>query len=112
MSLTSEPRIRRPWKKRRRLRTGCWWRSAIALRARETGAPIDYPVRLGRPSPQIARFLFGEDFEIVTRASPDGTELSLHRKGDPRVLDRSIGRLGLEWRVQDSAPPPPGAGSE
>jgi hypothetical protein len=72
-------------------------------RSLAAGEPLHYPIPLGRPSVQIARFLFGEDFEIVTRFAADGgTELVLHRKGNPRVLDRSLGRTGLEWRFEQA----------
>lgn len=67
-----------------------------------TGTPLEYPITLGRPPVQIARFLFAEDFEIVTQLRRDGTALALRRKGDRRVLDRSIGRVGLEWRFQQA----------
>jgi 4-amino-4-deoxy-L-arabinose transferase-like glycosyltransferase len=68
-------------------------------RALREGRPIDYPVRLRRPVVQIARFHFGEDFEIVPEYTPEGTDLLLYPQGDPAVLDRSIGRAGLERRL-------------
>lgn len=68
-------------------------------RERAAGKALDYPIPLGRPSVQIARYLFGEDFELVTRlARGGGTRLLLYEKGDRTVLSRSIGRAGLEWR--------------
>jgi len=74
-------------------------------RARAAGQPIEFPVRVPPGSPQIARFLFGEDFEIEARATPAGTTLWLQPKGDPAVLGRSIGRLGLERRLARPADP-------
>jgi 4-amino-4-deoxy-L-arabinose transferase-like glycosyltransferase len=78
--------------------------------ARKAGKPLDYPIRLGVAPPQIARFLFGEDFEIVPRAAPRGTALLLYPRGDPKVLAQSIGRAGLEYRFaqarrRSEAPP-------
>jgi 4-amino-4-deoxy-L-arabinose transferase-like glycosyltransferase len=64
-------------------------------RARAEGREPAYPVRLPDGPVQIARFLFGEDYEIEPRR--DG--LWLHAKGDPAVLERSIGRQGLERRL-------------
>jgi 4-amino-4-deoxy-L-arabinose transferase-like glycosyltransferase len=72
---------------------------AEIARALAEGRPLDYPIPLGRPPLQQTRFLFGEDFEIVIREAPDGSDVALYRKGDPAVLDRSIGRGGLEWRL-------------
>jgi len=66
--------------------------------AMQASRPLDYPIRLGVAPPQIARFLFGEDFEIVPRIAPHGTALWLYRRGDPKVLAQSIGRAGLEYR--------------
>ena len=71
-------------------------------RAHERDRRVPAHAPLGRGSAQIARFLFGEDFEIVPRLQPDGSDLVLHRKGNPRVLDRSIGRSGLEWRFEQA----------
>jgi 4-amino-4-deoxy-L-arabinose transferase-like glycosyltransferase len=72
-------------------------------RAVATGTPLRYPIPLGRPPVKIARFLFAEDFEIVNRLTADGgSELVLHSKGNPRVLERSIGRVGLEWRFEQA----------
>jgi 4-amino-4-deoxy-L-arabinose transferase-like glycosyltransferase len=68
---------------------------AELARARAEGREIAYPVRLPDGPVQIARFLFAEDYEIEVR--PNG--LWLQRKGDPAVLGRSIGRLGLEQRL-------------
>jgi 4-amino-4-deoxy-L-arabinose transferase-like glycosyltransferase len=67
--------------------------------ARREGTPISYPVLLRRPVVQIARFHFADDFEIVPVYAPEGLDLALHSKGDPRVLDRSIGRAGLARRL-------------
>jgi 4-amino-4-deoxy-L-arabinose transferase-like glycosyltransferase len=67
--------------------------------ARAEGRPLDYPIALGRPPLQQARFLFGEDFEIVVREGAGGSDVLLYEKGDPAVLDRSIGRAGLEHRL-------------
>lgn len=72
--------------------------------ARRAGAPLDYPIRLGVQPPQIARFLFGEDFEIVPRPTRAGAELLLFERGDPAVLTRSIGRAGLEHRLRAKPP--------
>jgi len=71
-------------------------------RKQAEGIPLEYPIELGRPPLQIARFLFGEDFELVTRLRRDGSDLVLHRKGNPKVLERSIGRAGLEWRFEQA----------
>jgi hypothetical protein len=71
------------------------------------GRPLDCPIRLGPAPPQIARFLFAADFEIVPRAGRDATRLVLHPRGDPRVLDRSIGRAGLEHRFAQARQPEP-----
>jgi 4-amino-4-deoxy-L-arabinose transferase-like glycosyltransferase len=68
---------------------------AELARTRAEGGEIAYPVRLPDGPVQIARFLFAEDYEIEPRR--DG--LWLQRRGDPAVLDRSIGRLGLERRL-------------
>jgi 4-amino-4-deoxy-L-arabinose transferase-like glycosyltransferase len=68
-------------------------------RARAEGRAIEYPVRLPPGSAQIARFLFAEDYEIEVRQAPGATTLWLHPAGDPAVLDRSIGRRGLERRL-------------
>ncbi len=65
----------------------CHMYFALPRQATTTGR-ADGPV-------QIARFLFAEDYEIEVR--PNG--LWLQRKGDPAVLGRSIGRLGLEQRL-------------
>lgn len=69
--------------------------------ARAGGRRIEYPIRVPPgASVQIARFMFAEDYEIEVRARPlSGTSLWLYPKGDPAVLDRSIGRLGLEQRL-------------
>jgi 4-amino-4-deoxy-L-arabinose transferase-like glycosyltransferase len=67
-----------------------------------TGAPLAYPIRVPPGSPQIARFLFGEDFEIETRPQGSDTTLWLYAQGDPLVLERSIGRKGLELRLGQS----------
>ena len=69
--------------------------------ARAGGRRIEYPIRVPPgASVQIARFLFAEDYEIEVRERPlSGTSLWLHPKGDPAVLDRSIGRMGLERRL-------------
>ena len=72
---------------------------ATLARARAEGRPLDYPIALGRPPVQLVRFLFGEDFEIVTRAGAHGSEVVLYERGDPAVLDRSLGRAGLERRL-------------
>ncbi|MGH0032449.1 MAG: ArnT family glycosyltransferase [Myxococcota bacterium] len=72
-------------------------------RALEAGEPLTYPISLGPGAPpQIARFLFGEEFEIVNRITRSGSELVLRERGDPKVLDRSIGRAGLEWRFEQA----------
>jgi hypothetical protein len=68
---------------------------AELARTRAAGGEIAYPVRLPDGPVQIARFLFAEDYEIEPRR--DG--LWLHAKGDPAVIERSIGRLGLERRL-------------
>lgn len=65
--------------------------------SRSRGAAIDYPIPLGKPNMKIARFLFAEDFEIV-RIARDSNYWALHRKGDPKVIHRSQGRAGYEWR--------------
>jgi hypothetical protein len=70
-------------------------------RARAQGRALDHPIPLGRPVIQIARFHFGEDFEIVIRDDPE-PGLWLYERGDPRVLARSIGRAGLEQRLRGS----------
>jgi 4-amino-4-deoxy-L-arabinose transferase-like glycosyltransferase len=64
--------------------------------AKAEGRAVAYPVRVPPGSVQIARFLFAEDHEIEAR--PDGS-LWLYEPGDPAVLDRSIGRRGLERRL-------------
>jgi hypothetical protein len=71
-------------------------------RKNAAGTPLVYPIELGRPPIQIARFLFAENFEVVTRLRRDGSDLVLHRKGNPKVLERSVGRVGLEWRSQQA----------
>ena len=77
--------------------------SAIDKRAVEPGStPISYPVLLRRPVLQIARFHFADDFEIVPVYTREGTDLALFPKGDPTVLDRSIGRAGLARRLPDA----------
>ncbi|HEX5064551.1 MAG TPA: hypothetical protein VFY49_00420, partial [Myxococcota bacterium] len=69
-------------------------------RARARGDSPEYPIPVPPGSIQIARFLFADDYEMEARATPlSGTALWLHPKGDPAVLDRSIGRLGLEKRL-------------
>jgi hypothetical protein len=72
-------------------------------RQQAEGRPFAFPIRVPPGSPQIARLLFGEDFEIETRAEGSHTTLWLYAKGDPRVLERSIGRLGLERRFAPAA---------
>jgi len=72
-------------------------------RAQAEGRPLAYPIRVPPGSPQIARFHFGEDFEIEARAEGSDTTLWLHPRGDPRVLERSIGRQGLERRLARAA---------
>jgi hypothetical protein len=69
--------------------------------ARAGGRRIEYPIRVPPgASEQIARFMFADDYEMEVRARPlSGTSLWLYPKGDPAVLDRSIGRLGLERRL-------------
>ncbi len=67
--------------------------------ARREGRPVRHPVRLRRPVIQIARFHFGEDFEIVPVYGPGGTDLDLYPRDDPTVLERSIGRGGLTLRL-------------
>ena len=69
--------------------------------ARAGGRRIESPIHVPPgASVQIARFMFAEDYEMEVRARPlSGTSLWLHPKGDPAVLDRSIGRLGLEQRL-------------
>jgi 4-amino-4-deoxy-L-arabinose transferase-like glycosyltransferase len=69
-------------------------------RARARGESPEYPIPVPPGSIQIARFLFADDYEMEARATPlSGTALWLHPKGDPAVLERSIGRLGLEKRL-------------
>jgi 4-amino-4-deoxy-L-arabinose transferase-like glycosyltransferase len=69
-------------------------------RGRAVGQSPEYPIPVPPGSIQIARFLFADDYEIETRPAPNhGTTLWLQPKGDPAVLDRSIGRLGLEKRL-------------
>jgi 4-amino-4-deoxy-L-arabinose transferase len=72
-------------------------------RAQAEGRPLVYPIRVPPGSPQIARFHFGEDFEIEARAEGHDTVLWLYPRGDPRVLERSIGRQGLERRLARAA---------
>jgi 4-amino-4-deoxy-L-arabinose transferase-like glycosyltransferase len=68
--------------------------------ARARGESPAFPIPVPPGSIQIARFLFADDYEIEALARPiHGTSLWLHPKGDPAVLDRSIGRLGLEKRL-------------
>ena len=68
---------------------------------RRAGEPLRYPIRLGAAPPMLARFLFAEDFEIAFgEPGARGPELLLFPRGDPRVLDRSIGRLGMERRFE------------
>ena len=67
--------------------------------ARREGSAVRLPVLLRRPVIQIARFHFGEDYEIVPVYQSGGTDLELHGRGDPTVLGRSIGRAGLEHRL-------------
>jgi len=69
--------------------------------ARVRGRRIEYPIQVPPgASVQIARFMFAEDYEMEERVRPlSGTSLWLYPKGDPAVLDRSIGRLGLERRL-------------
>ena len=67
--------------------------------ARREGRPVRHPVRLRSPVIQIARFHFGEDFEIVPVYVPGGTDLDLYPRDDPAVLERSIGRGGLTLRL-------------
>src|SRR5262249_8186246 len=76
------------------------FRTALAA-ARAGGRRIEYPIHVPPgASVQIARFMFADDYEMELRARPlSGTSLWLHPKGDPAVLDRSIGRLGLEQRL-------------
>ena len=77
---------------------------AALERARAEGRALAYPIRVPPGSVQIARFLFADDYEMEARATPmSGTALWLHPKGDPAVLDRSIGRLGLEKRLARGA---------
>jgi len=77
--------------------------------ARASGRRIEYPIQVPPGAPvQIARFLFAEDYEIEVRVRPiSGTSMWLHPKGDPAVLERSIGRLGLEQRLARGGAPPP-----
>jgi 4-amino-4-deoxy-L-arabinose transferase-like glycosyltransferase len=74
---------------------------AALVAARTGGRRIEYPIHVPQSaSVQIARFMFADDYEMELRARPlSGTSLWLHPKGDPAVLDRSIGRLGLEQRL-------------
>ncbi len=59
----------------------------------KSGDEIDYPVRVPGGAYIIARYYFGEDFEIVPRfTSPAHYELWLFEKGDLRILDRSVSR--------------------
>jgi hypothetical protein len=76
--------------------------------ARAGGRRIEYPIQVPPgASVQIARFMFAEDYEMEVRARPlSGASLWLYPKGDPAVLDRSIGRLGLEHRLAHGAAAP------
>lgn len=74
-------------------------------RSRARGVPLDYPIPLGKPKLKIARFLFGEDFEIV-RTVRGGRSWALYRKGDPSVIRRSQGRGGYEWREKQGSAAP------
>jgi 4-amino-4-deoxy-L-arabinose transferase-like glycosyltransferase len=66
--------------------------------SRASGTPLEYPIHIGRsPGLKIARFLFGEDFEIA-RIDPTGEKWALYQKGDREVLARSMSRAGFEWR--------------
>jgi 4-amino-4-deoxy-L-arabinose transferase-like glycosyltransferase len=72
-------------------------------RARAEGRPQAFPIRVPPGSPQIARFHFGEDFEIEARPTGGDTELWLHPADDLTVIERSIGRQGLERRLARAA---------
>jgi 4-amino-4-deoxy-L-arabinose transferase-like glycosyltransferase len=67
-------------------------------RSQASGRPLAYPIHLGNPPVKIARYLFGEDFEIVRSAG--GGQWVLERKGNAKLLHRSFGRAGFEWREQ------------
>jgi 4-amino-4-deoxy-L-arabinose transferase-like glycosyltransferase len=70
------------------------------LRARlAEGEALAAPLRIQNPPLQLARFYFGEDFELVPAPGREGTDVLLYPRGAPRVLDRSIGRVGLEQRL-------------
>jgi 4-amino-4-deoxy-L-arabinose transferase-like glycosyltransferase len=75
-------------------------RTHSELRARlAQGEALAVPLRIANPPLQLARFYFAEDFELVPTSGREGTDVLLYPGGTPQVLDRSIGRLGLEQRL-------------
>ena len=82
------------------------------------GQEPELPIELGAAPPLLVRFYFGDDFEIAVTPRRGGHHLlALYPRGDPGVLERSIGRAGIEARLaaleaEERAPSQQQSGSE